>query len=212
MVNSYQVLKVLFAALLFMFSMQSVAAPISQNDPAKMVDELSQELIKQINEQRADLEAHPEHIRKFADEYVLPYVDTAKMARYVMGKFWRSASKEQQTEFVEEFSNTLIRSYSKSMLKLQIDEVIVRSAQTVKPGRVTVSSVITQVDGNKTDVVYRAFLNKKTNHWMLYDVTIEGISMLLNYRKAYASDFSKKGVDAVILDMKAKNQVLNGSV
>lgn len=74
-----------------------------------------------------------------------------------------------------------------------------------QPGRVTIASVVVQADGNKTDVVYRAYLNNKTQQWFLYDVAIEGISMLLNYRKAYGSEFSKKGIDDVIADMEAKN-------
>jgi len=198
-------LLVWFIASMSLFALPSQAATISQDDPEKMVSTLSDVLVKEINLQRAELESSSEKVKLFADEYVLPYVDTAKMARYVMGKYWRTATEKQQSAFVSAFSNTLIRSYSKSLLKLKIESVSVKPAQSIKPGRVTVSSEVVQADGNKTAVVYRAYLNSKTNQWLLYDVAIEGISMLLNYRKAYGSDFSKKGIDAVIAEMEAKN-------
>ena len=204
-------LQLLFLSLLSsLWAIQSYAVSVPQNDPAEMVSALSKELIKAMNEQRAELESSPEKVKVFAGIYVLPYIDTDKMARYVMGKHWRTATASQQTEFMAAFSNTLIRSYSQSLLKLNIDSVNVKSAQEEKPGRVTVPSVVIQADGNQTDVVYRAYLNKESKKWMLYDVSIEGISMLLNYRKAYDSDFSKIGIDAVIVDMKAKNSEFNG--
>lgn len=199
-----------FSVVTFLFSVQSFAVIIPQDDPAEMVDALSHELISAMNEQRAELESSPEKIKAFAGVYVLPYIDTAKMARYVMGKYWRTATESQQHAFMDAFSNTLIRSYSQSLLKLRIESVEVKAAQVEKPGRVTVASSVLQADGNRTDVVYRAYLNSKTQKWMLYDVAIEGISMLLNYRKAYGSDFSKKGIDAVISEMQAKNSTFTG--
>ncbi|GKT12484.1 MAG: phospholipid transport system substrate-binding protein [Thiomicrorhabdus sp.] len=211
MLRNQKIITALLGGIVLLFSMQLFAETIPRDDPGKMVLVLSQVLVSTINERREELESHPASVKQFANEYVLPYLDTKKMARYVMGKYWRTASEQQQGDFVEVFSNTLIRSYSKSLLKLQIEDVVVRPAKETKPGRATIASVVTQSDGNRTDVVYRAYLNKKVNHWMLYDVAIEGISMLLNYRKAYGSDFSKKGIDAVIAEMQKKNLVLSGS-
>ncbi len=203
--------KTFFLTLLsFLWTSQSYAVSVPQTDPAEMVSALSTELIKAMNEQRVELESSPEKVKAFAAIYVLPYVDTYKMARYVMGKHWRTATELQQNDFMAAFSNTLIRSYSQSLLKLNIESVSVKNAQEERPGRVTVPSVVIQSDGNQTDVIYRAYLNKESKKWMLYDVAIEGISMLLNYRKAYDSDFSKIGIDAVIVDMKAKNSAFNG--
>ncbi len=198
-----------FSVLAFVWATQSHAVLIAQDDPANMVRDLSNQLVAAMNEQRAELEASPEKVKEFAGIYVLPYIDTARMARYVMGKHWRTATEAQQEKFVAAFSNTLIRSYSQSLLKFQVKTVTVRSAQEEKPGRVTVPSTIVQADGNETNVSYRAFLDEKSQKWMLYDVSIEGISMLLNYRKAYDSEFSKVGIDTTIADMEAKNSDFN---
>ncbi len=188
----------------------SQAQGIPQDDPEKMVTALSNRVIYELNTNREVFEREPSQVKLFATNYVLPYIDTEKMARYVMGRNWRSASPAQQDAFVKAFTNTLIRSYSQSLLKLKIESVAVLPAQVEKPGRVTVASSVKQADGNKSDVIYRAYLDKKSGKWMLYDVSVEGISMLLNYRKAYDSDITKKGLDAVISEMQSKNAAFNG--
>ncbi len=209
MSKQYWLVGFLMACVAFLTPVQ---AAIPQDDPETMVRDLSLELVAKINEQRAELEANPETIKAFADTYVLPYVDTAKMARYVMGKHWRTAKNPQKEAFTQAFSDMLIRSYSRNLLKLKINDVTVKPAREVKKGVVTVASEVVQADGTKTDVVYRAYLNRKTQQWMLYDISIEGISMLLNYRKSYGSEISKKGLDQVVSEMKSKNSLMKDGV
>jgi phospholipid transport system substrate-binding protein len=127
------------------------------------------------------------------------------MARYVMGQYWKQASASQQKAFTEAFTNTLLRSYAKSILKLRVTKIVVSKMVETRPGRASVSTEVTQADGNVSTVVYRAYLNKNDQKWFLYDVSIEGISMLLNYRKSFASEFQKKGIDEVIAGLNAKN-------
>lgn len=186
------------------------AQGISQDDPMQMVSAISNQVVSEMNAKREQYEQDPTLVKTFANSYVLPYVDTRKMARYILARNWKTATKEQQEGFVDAFTNTMIRSYSQSLLKLKVESVDVKPAKQEKPGRVSVASVVTQADGNKSKVTYRAFQSKKTKKWMVYDVTIEGISMLLNYRKSYASEISKKGLDAVIAEMQSKNAVFNG--
>lgn len=208
-------LKLAFVGLLsFVFSgmAYSQVESISQDDPEKMVLSVSNKVISELNANRDLLESSSADIKVFAMKHVLPYIDTEKMARYVMGKYWRVATDAQKQGFVDAFTNTMIRSYSQSLLKLRIESVEVEKAREEKPGRVTVASKVIQSDGNKSDVVYRVYLNKSTKKWMLYDVAVEGISMLLSYRKAYGSDISKKGLDAVIAEMQEKNSDFNGQV
>lgn len=195
-----------FMMMLLFYSAVSVASNIPQQDPKKLVQVLSQTVIDQIELNRQKFETDPTAIKQFADEYVLPYIDTPKMARYVMAQFWRQASEAQQNAFVEAFTNTLLRSYSTSILKLDVASMTVLNAIETHKGRVSVTTEVTQDDGNVTKVVYRLYLNGDNQKWFLYDVSIEGISMLLNYRKSYASEFQKKGIDEVIASLQQKNK------
>jgi len=195
--------------LLLLYSASTLAVNIPQDDPKRLVHELSQSLVDAIDANRQKFEENPSEIKRFADENVLPYIDTPKMARYVMAQFWKQASEEQQNAFVEAFTNTLLRSYSTSILKLKVSRMVVLNAIETHKGRVSVATEVTQNDGNVTKVVYRLFLNGDDQKWYLYDLSIEGVSMLLNYRKSYASEFQKKGIDNVIAALQEKNRQSN---
>jgi len=190
--------------LLLLYSASTLAVNIPQDDPKRLVHELSQSLVDAIDANRQKFEENPSEIKRFADENVLPYIDTPKMARYVMAQFWKQASEEQQNAFVEAFTNTLLRSYSTSILKLKVSRMVVLNAIETHKGRVSVATEVTQNDGNVTKVVYRLFLNGDDQKWYLYDVSIEGVSMLLNYRKSYASEFKRKALITSLLHCKKK--------
>uniref|UniRef100_Q31GZ6 ATP-binding cassette (ABC) superfamily transporter, solute-binding component n=1 Tax=Hydrogenovibrio crunogenus (strain DSM 25203 / XCL-2) TaxID=317025 RepID=Q31GZ6_HYDCU len=195
----------LMLSLLGFSSGVASAQVISQDNPEKLVKELSETVVSEVDARRAELEADPKKIKAFADEFVLPYVDTPKMARYVMGRYWKMATKAQQDAFIDAFTNTLLRSSSNSILKLKVTSIIVEKMIETREGRASVKTEVTQADGNKSTVVYRAYWNKKKQKWFLYDVSIEGISMLLNYRKSFASEFQKLGIDEVIEGLVVKN-------
>ena len=195
----------LMLSLLGFSSGVACAQPISQDNPETLVKELSETVVSEVDARREQLEADPQKIKAFADEFVLPYVDTPKMARYVMGRYWRTATKAQQEAFVDAFTNTLLRSYSKSILKLKVTSIVVEKMIETREGRASVKTEVTQADGNKSTVVYRAYWNKKKQKRFLYDVSIEGISMMLNYRKSFASEFQKSGIDDVIKGLVIKN-------
>ncbi|AZR82289.1 MlaC/ttg2D family ABC transporter substrate-binding protein [Thiomicrospira sp. S5] len=199
--------QLMVSVMLLTLALESTAyaVDINQKDPEVMVKELSETVVSEVDKQRAELETDPQKVKVFANEYVLPYVDTPKMARYVMGQYWKQASASQQKAFTEAFTNTLLRSYAKSILKLRVTKIVVSKMVETRPGRASVSTEVTQADGNVSTVVYRAYLNKNDQKWFLYDVSIEGISMLLNYRKSFASEFQKKGIDEVIAGLNAKN-------
>lgn len=190
---------------LFVFQVSAQNDTADQSDPEEMIEQVSNNLLVAIDRQRTLLTEQPHNIKPFAETYVLPYVDAPKMARYVMGRYWRVASENQKNAFVSAFTDTLVRSYAGSLLKLNVTEVKVDTKKLEKPGRYMVPSEVTQSDGNVTSIIYRTFLDKKTQKWMIFDVSIEGISLLLNYRKSYASEFSKKGVSKVIKEMQIKN-------
>lgn len=193
----------LFLLLGLSFGQQAYA--IDQSDPKKMIEEVSNNLLIKVEKHREELEQQPSKVIPFAEAYILPYMDTARMARFVMGRFWRTASEQQQQDFVKGFTNTMIRSYAASLLALNITRVEVGNKIEERPGRVLVSSEVFQADGNVSTIVYRLFLNRKTQNWMIYDVSIEGISLLLSYRKSYGSELANKGIDQVVSEMQQRH-------
>jgi phospholipid transport system substrate-binding protein len=182
----------------------SANTQINQSDPVEMVKDLSNGILDQLVTKRAEFIAEPEKVVIFAKSYILPYVDNYKMARYVMGKKWKTASKKQQQDFADAFTETILRSYSDSLIKLKIEKIEVTKVLAKRKGRKSITTEVTQTNGEQSTVIYRAYQNKKTKKWLLYDFSVEGISLLVNYRKTFASEFAKKGVEQVILNMQEK--------
>ncbi|MBO1922959.1 phospholipid-binding protein MlaC [Thiomicrorhabdus sp. 6S3-12] len=189
--------------LVFILGMMSLKAQaVTQDDPGKMVQELSELLIVKVDENREKLQSSTEEVVKFAEEYVLPYVAQEKMARFVMGIHWRSASDKQRQEFIEAFTKNLIRSYSSNFLKLEVVSASVNQVKEPKPRRAEITSTITMKDGQVVEVIYRAFQDKESQKWLLYDFTFNNISTLVSFRNVYGAMIDQKGVDAVIDELK----------
>ncbi|QKI89741.1 MlaC/ttg2D family ABC transporter substrate-binding protein [Thiomicrorhabdus xiamenensis] len=189
--------------LVFILGLMSLKAQaVTQDDPGKMVQELSELLIVKVDENREKLQSSTEEVVKFAEEYVLPYVAQEKMARFVMGIHWRSASDKQRQEFIEAFTKNLIRSYSSNFLKLEVVSASVDQVKEPKPRRAEVTSTITMKDGQVVEVIYRAFQDKESKKWLLYDFTFNNISTLVSFRNVYGAMIDQKGVDAVIDELK----------
>lgn len=189
--------------LAFILGLLSLKAQaVTQDDPGKMVQELSELLIVKVDENREKLQSSTAEVVKFAEEYVLPYVAQEKMARFVMGIHWRSASDKQRQEFIEAFTKNLIRSYSSNFLKLEVVSASVDQVKEPKPRRAEITSTITMKDGQVVEVIYRAFQDKESKKWLLYDFTFNNISTLVSFRNVYGSMIDQKGVDAVIDELK----------
>lgn len=184
----------------------SVQAKVTQDDPQKMIMELSEIVLEQINTRAEELATNPAEIKKFADQYVLPYVDTERMARYIVGRYWREATAEQQQEFIKQFTLTIMRSYSSGLLKLNIAKIEVDKALPDGDNRVIVPTRVFQVTGSKSEVTYRVFQEKQTGNWLVYDIVVEGISLLVNFRKTYADDIERLGLAGVIKTMQERNE------
>lgn len=182
---------------------------LNQQDPQEMVVGLSTSVLDEIKARADELSDNPSAIRQFADQNILPYVDTTRMARYVVGRYWRTASEQQQQDFVEQFTLTMMRSYSQSILKLNVRSIDVAKPLPDGENRVIVSTKVTQDDGSTAEVTYRIFKEASSGKWLIYDVVVENISLLVNFRQSYATDIERRGFDEVILAMKERNKSFN---
>ena len=122
-----------------------------------------------------------------------------------MGKYWRQASDEQRERFILALYRSLVRTYASGILEYRGDQLEVLPVDgDLASGKVVVETRVTLETGVVTPVNYRMRL--KDDRWLAYDVIIEGISYVANYRKQYASEFRAKGIDAVIEELEAKSQ------
>jgi phospholipid transport system substrate-binding protein len=184
----------------------SIAQAQPQQDPGAFIDQLTHTLWKKLEANRETFKQDHRALKAFAEQEVLPHVAVAKMAKYAMGRHWRSATPQQQQRFVKAFQDMLLRSYANTILHLQIQAMQVEKVVPGKRGRYAVEQTVRRADGSDAKVVYRVYWDTDAKAWKIYDVVAENISLLLNYRKVFDSELQNKGIDQVIEEMEAKNR------
>lgn len=197
---SYKKMIISLFVVFTLFSQVS-KAEVNQSNPMGLIQELTSGVLKELSTKQELFVAEPSKAAEFGRNYILPYVDNYKMSRYVVGKKWKKMSQQQKDSFVQAFTDTIINSYSRSLIKLNVAKIEVIKNISKRKGRSLIVTEATLKNGTKVDVIYRLFQSKKDQKWYIYDFSVENVSLLVNYRKTFASEISKKGMDQVIINM-----------
>lgn len=200
----YSVLLIMFASSLML--MTPLRAE-SLESPSEMLKRTSDDVIKVLKEKRVMLEKEPDLVYQIVDQYILPHLDDVSMAKLALGKNWRIASNEQKIAFVDEFRSLLVRTYSKSLQEFS-DQTINFFPVDVAPGedRAVVKSEVVQNGGPTIPVSYR--MRIKDNSWKVYDISIDGVSLVTSYRGTFTQEVRKSGLDGLLLLLRDKNAVI----
>jgi phospholipid transport system substrate-binding protein len=186
-------------------SVRAADAPtIPGPGPQQLIEKVSQDMLRDIDTNRAALRQDPARLRALVDKNLLPHFDTDFAARLVLGKYWRTATPEQQKRFVEAFINSMMRQYGNALLDFTADRL------TILPFRgdatASTATVRTEVKrDNGTPVPVNYSMRGTPEGWKAWDVTIEGVSYVKNFRTDFGSEIEAKGLDAVIQRLEAEN-------
>lgn len=186
----------------------SLAAPLAfaETPPEQIVRDTTDDIVKIIRADKKSFEKDHGKLYKLADEKVFPHFDFVRMSQWVLGKHWRDTTPEQRGRFVTEFRDLLVRTYSTALLNYTDQEIVVLPV-TRKPGddEVTVKTEVRQKGGAPNVPIHYTFY-KKGDAWKVYDVTIEGISLVTNYRSVYATKIRQEGIEALLVSMTQSNR------
>lgn len=171
--------------------------------PVDMLKRTSDEVIEVLKQRREEINENPEIVYEIVDKYIVPHLDDVTLAKLALGKNWRKASNEQKIEFVDEFRELLIRTYGKSLQEFK-DQKIEFSPLRDYSGeeRVVVKSEVLQSGGPAIPVDYRMRL--KDGEWTVYDIIIDGVSLVTNYRGTFAQEMRKGGMEQVLKMLQEK--------
>ena len=139
-------------------------------------------------------------VRKIINEIF----DYTELSKRTLGRYWKKFSDAQKTEFIELFSALLENVYADRILAYTHEVIEFGKETELKKGRVEVASNIITSDNKKVPLNYRMIL--KDNQWRVYDVVIEGVSMVKNYRSQFRQILSKKSPDELLETLRKKTQ------
>ena len=184
-------------------SLAFVALPaLAEDSPVDVVTSAADELSVALRENRATLEADRAALYTMIDGILEPRFDRRYAAQLVLARAWRTASDEQRADFIDAFYQTLMRQYAVGVLEFNEDRLKVlpfRGEADAK--RAMVKTEVTLDDGSTIPVNYG--LVRRKSGWKVYDVTVEGISYVRNFRTEIAAEINATSLDAVIARLQA---------
>lgn len=150
-----------------------------------------------LDGRRDELVADRAALYELIDEILLPRFDRKYAAQVVLAKHWRDASESQRERFIEAFYQALLRRYADGLLQFESDKVKVLPYRgDASKSRTRVRSTVQLENGSKVAVDYD--LVKRESGWLLFNVTIEGISYVRNFRAEIDSEIRSSSLDAAI--------------
>jgi phospholipid transport system substrate-binding protein len=165
--------------------------------PDQIIKEAVDLLEDGLDGRREELKADKEALYSFIDGILLPRFHREYAAAMVLGRNWRSASDEQKTRFVEAFYATLLQRYAEGILEFDTNRVQILPFRGDDSKRITTVKTRVKLDDG-TDVMVNYDLVNAKGGWRMFNVTIEGVSYVVNYRKEFAAEIKDTSLAAVI--------------
>lgn len=185
----------LTAAILSMLSLSAFAE--AGNAPNRVIEESVALLTETLDGRKSELAADRPALYELIDGILLPRFDRRFAAQVVLAKHWRTASVEQKDRFIEAFYQSLMRRYADGVLEFDPNKITVLPFRgDAAKSRTKVRSTVQLDDGSKVSVDYD--LVKRDSGWLVFNVVIEGVSYVRNYRAELDSEISSSSLDAVI--------------
>jgi phospholipid transport system substrate-binding protein len=196
----------LIAAVVFFFASFVVSA---QTDPLELVKDVSNKMLTTLQEQRTQIKGHPERIVAIVDKLLLPYVDVETMTRGVLGKNWNETTPEQRKRFTNELTVLVVRTYAAAF-----EQYTNQTVDFLKPtpigsngDKIEIKTLIKQTGAPSIPVNYR--LMKKGDSWKVYDINVDGVSLVGSYRSQFGAQIAQKGIDKVTDAIAERNKAGN---
>jgi len=176
----------------------------SIQEPLDLVRETSSQVLAKVTDRKQELNESPEKIADLVTDIIMPHFDFSRMSRLVLGKYWRKASDSQKNEFIEQFQTLLIRTYAIALLNYS-DQAIeyLPLHEKSDASKVMVKTEVKSSGAPPIPINYRLHLNE--GRWKVYDVIIDNISLVSNYRTGFANQIRRKGLSSLIAQLKKKN-------
>jgi phospholipid transport system substrate-binding protein len=174
------------------------------SSPVDLVQDTTSRMLAAMKADETEIQHDDGRLYKLIADIVLPHFDFSRMSMWTLGPYWRSATPEQRERFVAQFRRLLVRTYAHTLMDYRNTRI--RYLPLLAPPdarRVTVRCEVDQPGGNPVQLAYAMYLT--ADGWKVYDVLVEGVSLVTNYRSSFAAIIQQQGMDGLIRQLAAKN-------
>ena len=184
----------------------ALAAVVSAQEiaPDQLVQKITAEVLAAIKSDKQLAAGDKQKALKLAEEKVLPYIDFEQATRLAVGRAWREATPEQRKRLVTEFRNMLVRTYSNAIQAYEGQTLKVLPARGKQdPEETVVRTQFVRAGGQPLPIDFT--MHQKDNVWKVYDITVEGVSLVMTYRSEFDAIVKQEGIDGLIKRLAQKN-------
>ena len=194
-------MKRLIGFLLVLFPVIVLA---QESEPEALVKKITNDVLTAVKSDKELAAGDRQKAIKLAEEKILPYVDFEEATRLAVGRGWKEATPEQRKKLISEFRNMLVRTYSNAIGAYEGQTMKVLPSR-VKPSDTdaTVRNQFIRPGGKPVLIDYS--MRKTDQGWKIYDIVVEGVSLVLTYRSEFDAVVKQEGVDGLIKRLGAKN-------
>ena len=194
-------IRVILAASLFCALGMAHAEMIA---PDALIKSTVQDVVTIIKQDKDIQSGNQKKITALVDAKVVPHFDFVRMTQLAVGKNWRSATAEQKEALITGFRNMLVRTYTKVFTVYRDQAIDVKPLKmAADETEVTVKTTISKPGTESIPVDYE--MKKAADGWKVFDISIEGVSMVMSYRGTFTSQIQQNGIDGLIKTLSDKN-------
>lgn len=187
--------RILIVVLLMVASLSALAEPLA--GPQQVIQRISNQLQSVLMQNQEQLKSDPSFVYRLANDVLIPHVDFGHVSSLVLGKYWRRATDKQKQQFSYQFQRLLVRTYSTAFREFQGWEISYTPLRMNEGDEdVAVHTQVNRDGAPPVDVVYQMHI--KDGSWKAYDVKIEGISLVTNYRSSFTKEVRRSGMLGLI--------------
>ncbi|HUJ01390.1 MAG TPA: ABC transporter substrate-binding protein [Usitatibacter sp.] len=180
------------------------ASAQAQEAPDAMVKRIADEIIAIVKSDKDLQNGSSAKVVQLAEQKVLPHFDFTRMTRLAVGRNWSQATPAQREALTKEFRTLLVRTYSTSLSQYRNQKIEVKPLAAA-PGDedVVVRTAVIQEGGPQIPIDYR--MEKKPDGWKVYDVVIDGASLVTTYRSSFNDQIQRSGIDGLVKTLEEHN-------
>jgi len=180
--------------------------PDPKAEPQVFVEQVARQALQVLKDDPQLKSGDVRRVNTVIDEYLLPYVNFEKTTRLAAGRYWREATPAQREALAREFRGTLVRTYSGALRDVNptLDIRMLPFRGDPQANDVVVRTEVVQSGMQPAAVDYR--LERTPEGWKVYDLSVEGIWLIQNYRNQFASVIQQQGIDGLIKTLAQRNQ------
>lgn len=191
------------ALVLGLIAFTATLSPVRASVPEDMIKTMAANVTTQVRAVPANTNGVTPQVQAIIEHDIMPRFDFNRITQIAMGRNWAKASPAEQKEIVKQFTHLLVRTYSNAINNLRDMDVVVKGSRS--NGSDSDVTVRTQMVGRNQPTAIDYFLSNASGGWKVYDVQVEGVSLVSAYRDEFTSLVSNSGIAGVIDALKKKN-------